>query len=47
MMQDSIKLKDIQVAYKKVLDDQKIDIPYSIVRKESGTVDFHERPEEP
>jgi two-component system phosphate regulon sensor histidine kinase PhoR len=46
-LQDSIKLKDVQVAYKKVLDDQKIDIPYSIIRKEGGAADFHERPEEP
>jgi two-component system phosphate regulon sensor histidine kinase PhoR len=46
-LQDSIKLKDVQVAFKKVLDDQKIDIPYSITRKEGGVADFRERTEEP
>jgi hypothetical protein len=34
-LQDSIKLKDVQLAYTKVLDNQKIDIPFSITKTES------------
>lgn len=34
-LQDSVRIKDIEVAYKKVLVDQKIDIPFSVLRLDS------------
>ncbi|TMI65275.1 MAG: HAMP domain-containing histidine kinase [Bacteroidetes bacterium] len=43
-LQDSIKLKDVQLAYTKVLENQKIDIPFSITKTESK---FPERRDEP
>jgi two-component system, OmpR family, phosphate regulon sensor histidine kinase PhoR len=43
-LQDSLKLKDVELAYTKVLDNQKIDIPFTITKTET---DIPERPEEP
>jgi len=43
-LQDSIKLKDVQLAYTKVLDNQKIDIPFSITKTKS---EFPNRRDEP
>jgi two-component system, OmpR family, phosphate regulon sensor histidine kinase PhoR len=43
-LQDSIKLKDVQLAYTKVLDNQKIDIPFTITKTESELPEGRDEP---
>jgi len=43
-LQDSVRIKEIEVAYKKVLADQKINVPFTVLRLDSLLPETHPRP---